>query len=310
MTTLSAVIPCYNGAEFLAKAIESALGQTRAVGEVIVVDDASTDGSTEVAARYPVTLIRASRNGGPARARNLGIRASTGDVVAFLDADDWWEPGHCETVVTLLERFPEAGVAASAARFVGTREGRFTPHFPPGVPTDVFWQALRYAPIPQMAAMVRRSLLEEVGGYDEQLRRAQDFDLWIRLSRRTRFVCTHAETVRYRWHPAQLSTATLGSLAPMFESRRRMYETLVQERRLAVARRVRREIWLRWLIEATQAWRARDRAWMRQVLDLRAEVPQSPLPVRWLGRGAARGWSRLPGGVRGWLRRRTGWPAP
>src|SRR4051794_6385105 len=113
---ITAIIPCYNAEPFLAEAIESVLCQTRPVGEIIVVDDCSTDESVRVASRYGVKLLRTGCNSGHATARNLGIAAAQGELIAWLDADDRWEPHHCETVCGLLDRFPEAAVAYSAVQ--------------------------------------------------------------------------------------------------------------------------------------------------------------------------------------------------
>lgn len=291
---ISAVIPCYNSEAYLGQAIESALAQSRPLHEIIVVDDGSTDGTCAVAARYPVRLLRTGANSGPSVARNVGIAAASGDVIAFLDADDWWLPGHCEIVGGLLDRFPEAGAAAGAARYVGTRAGSFVPHCEPGRPQRLFWQALRYCPFPQMASMVRRELLLEVGGYDPRHRYAQDFDLWMRLGLRALFVCTHTVTVCYRWHEGQASSTPLNQLRAMFTSRQFLYQDLVTRGKSRIARRVKREIWLRWAIEALQAWRAHDPAWMATVRDVRVNVPPLPWPARAIGRGAMRVYGAIP----------------
>lgn len=94
---VSIVIPCYNNERFLSTAIQSALGQTYRKVEVIVVDDASTDNSLQIAREWQrkdgrIKVISLSRNQGAALARNQGVKESTGRYIAYLDADDWWDP--------------------------------------------------------------------------------------------------------------------------------------------------------------------------------------------------------------------------
>src|SRR5215469_18875302 len=91
---VSVVIPCYNHALTLARAIRSVLNQTLPPSEVIVVDDGSTDGSRGVAESFGSAVIfKQQQNRGPSAARNLGVRSATGEFLGFLDADDWWQPG-------------------------------------------------------------------------------------------------------------------------------------------------------------------------------------------------------------------------
>src|SRR4051812_12252844 len=102
MLSISAVVPCYNGEVFLAEALESISRQSRRVDEIIVVDDGSTDRSAEVAESWGATVIR-QPNRGEGAARNRGIEAAKGDVIAWLDADDLWRPRHIEVVAGMLE---------------------------------------------------------------------------------------------------------------------------------------------------------------------------------------------------------------
>ena len=111
MKTISVIIPAYNYARYLAEAIDSALGQTYAPLEVIVVDDASTDDTPRVLAAYG-QRIRAIRqpNGGAGAARNTGIAAARGEYVAFLDADDVWLPRKLELQMALFDADPALGL--------------------------------------------------------------------------------------------------------------------------------------------------------------------------------------------------------
>ena len=120
---VSVAIPCYNAGSTIAETLDSILAQTRPPDEIIVADDCSTDNSREIIARYPtVRLVCQAKNSGCASSRNLAIRASTGDVVAIVDADDLWYPDHLESTIGLLVRFPECGFAFSGNDRFGTLE--------------------------------------------------------------------------------------------------------------------------------------------------------------------------------------------
>jgi glycosyltransferase involved in cell wall biosynthesis len=115
--TISVVIPAYNAAEYIGRAIDSVLAQTRRPDEIIVVDDGSTDDTTAVVETYgpPVRLIR-QENGGASIARNTGINAATSEWIAFLDSDDEWLPEKLKLQTELLERNPE--LVWSTANFI------------------------------------------------------------------------------------------------------------------------------------------------------------------------------------------------
>src|SRR5690606_16043983 len=109
--SVTVVIPAYNAAAFVCNAIESALAQTRGRVEVVVVDDASTDNTSDVVAPYvergQAKLVRHERNKGLPGTRNTAIRHSQGEYIAFLDADDLWYPHHLEVALDALEAHPE-----------------------------------------------------------------------------------------------------------------------------------------------------------------------------------------------------------
>ena len=147
----------------------------------------------------------APSNVGPGAARNHGIAATTGELVAFLDADDYWMPTHVEDVAGLLERYPESAVAFSRIRRFGEEELIAPEHVPEGPPSNMFWQLIEENIVAQSSAVVRRDILVRNGRYDATLRYSEDYDLWLRLARRYPFVCTSAVTACYRVHPNQAS---------------------------------------------------------------------------------------------------------
>ena len=311
MTTVSVVIPSYNSTRHLTQAIGSVQAQRRPVDELIVVDDCSQDDSARLAASLGARCLTTGTNGGPSRARNLGVRAARGDVIAFLDADDWWDPDHADVVVGLLEQFPEAGVAFTRIRRCGVWSGESARFIPENEPLDVFWVALRDNIVPQMAVAVRRDALLAVGGYEESLRYAEDYDLWLRLARRhVRFVCSYRVTANYRGHEAQATEHTLKLVWGAYQARRRLFDSLAADDP-ATAERVAEEIRGVWERLLREAWRSRDTKFFGLALKIGDLVPGAARRQRrwqrarvlwpvWLA--ATRLWDRVPPGARRALR--------
>jgi len=184
MATVSVIIPAFNGAEFVAAAIESALAQTYADTEVITIDDGSTDETAAVLERFG-SRIRVIRqpNRGLAAARNAGIALAGGEYVALLDADDTWEPAFLELAVARLAAAGGPVVGVSAGWVLTDRGGRPLPrtgtvlHGTLGL-SDL----LRRCPFPPSTVTVRRAAVLAAGGFDDTLRAAEDWDLWLRLT--------------------------------------------------------------------------------------------------------------------------------
>lgn len=191
--TVSVVIPAYNAAWCVRRAIDSVLAQTYRDFELLVIDDGSTDDTPSVLLGYG-TAIRIIRqpNGGLSSARNAGIRAARGDFVAFLDADDWWLPRKLELQVELLRSQPELGFCSSAAR-VQDAEGQLLgiwvcPDIGEAFIADLFRSNGDVAGSGS-AVMARRELFSQVGGFDETLRSLEDIDMWMRLAAITKYGC-------------------------------------------------------------------------------------------------------------------------
>jgi len=181
------VIPTYNRAALLPRAIESVLCQSCADRcDIVVVDDGSTDDTAAVAARYAphITFLRQANRGAGA-ARNAAIRAVRNEFVAFLDSDDWWEPDKTAAQLAAFCDCPAAGfvVGRTIGHYPdGRRWVPRLPDIPFGRPVDLAPLLMRRAFIHTPAVMVRRSLLMHSGLFRTCLRRAQDFDLWVRLA--------------------------------------------------------------------------------------------------------------------------------
>jgi glycosyltransferase involved in cell wall biosynthesis len=203
---VSVVIPCYRQARFLDVAIESVLAQDYPRVEIIVVDDGSPDETATVAARYPsVRYVRQPNRGLPS-ARNSGWRTARGDLVVFLDADDFLLPNAIASGVRTLVARPECAFASGDYQYVDA-DGRPRNQLPQRfVERDHYRALLRVNYIGMCATVIyRRSALEEAGGFDPALPACEDYDLYLRIAQR-RPVCCHRELVAaYRKHDGNMS---------------------------------------------------------------------------------------------------------
>jgi glycosyltransferase involved in cell wall biosynthesis len=280
MLSLSVVMPCFNGAEYLADAIASVRAQTRPVREILVVDDGSTDGSAELATRLGARVLRTAGREGPAAARNLGIREASGDVIGFLDADDLWEADHCAGLLELLERYPDAVLAFARATTFGAHEKEMGRPVPDETARPMLHTLLARNFIVQSAVIVRRSALLAAGGYRSDLRHAEDYDLWLRLAREHPFVGRNRFSARYRVHGTQASRNEAALSGGACEARWRIWlaeEPGASPEERATLRRLLLEAWERSLVIA---WKVRDSGTIRSVLALHTMVPGSDAAYR------------------------------
>src|SRR5690349_11336244 len=180
---VSVVIPTYNTRRYVAEAVESALAQTYRPIEILVADDGSTDG-TEVEMRRFGDAVRylVQRNQGPAAARNLGIGTAQGEYVAFLDADDLWEPTKIAKQVAVMERDARVGVVYCGIHRVDLQAGTTVTivRDDPALRGDIRRMLLLRNRVVTSTLLIRRACFERAGLFDETLRWAEDWDLWIR----------------------------------------------------------------------------------------------------------------------------------
>lgn len=207
---VSVVIPTYNRAEWLGEAIASVLGQTYELIELIVVDDGSMDHTAEVVRGFgdQVTYVK-QMQAGVSAARNRGVRASRGELIAFLDSDDLWQPAKVAAQVALFEQEPEA--TACYTDEIWIRNGvRVNPKNIHQKYTGwMFFEALPRCIISPSSIMMRRSLWDELGGFDEHLPACEDYDLWLRLTARYPVVLISDRLIVKRGgHADQLSRST------------------------------------------------------------------------------------------------------
>lgn len=189
--SVSVVMPTYNYGRFLARALDSVLGQTYCPAEIIVVDDGSTDETPDVLAKYasPVRAVR-QMNRGLSCARNVGISLARGDLVALIDSDDTWDSEKLARQVALWLRHPDSGAVGCGVRVVDAngdviRELRFEDA------TGSARQRIRGIALRRQwvggsgsGALIPAAVLRAVGGFDEALGAAEDWDMWLRIAAR------------------------------------------------------------------------------------------------------------------------------
>jgi glycosyltransferase involved in cell wall biosynthesis len=221
MPLASVVIPCYNQAEFLAEAIQSVLAQTYGEIEIVVVDDGSPDDTREVVSRYPGVRYMRQENQGLAGARNTGFQESKGEYMVFLDADDRLTPNAVEAHLSCFAKHPEAGfVVGDIDQIAADGSYIYSPRWPI-VEASHYEELLRVNHVANtIAVMFRRSVIDELGGFEALYSPAEDYELLLRATRL--FSSVHHRTVvaQYRRHPANLSrkgTVMLGALHRVME---------------------------------------------------------------------------------------------
>ncbi len=200
---ISVVIPVFNRGLLIGPTLDSVLGQTLAADEILVVDDGSTDGTSDWIEAHYGERVRVVRqpNGGVARARNHGWRQARGEWIAFLDHDDLFHPDKLERLAPFTNG--REGVVVSRWREV---EEEQTKRESPVISTDdaFDWLFGWNNPLVSMSVpLVRRDCLEQVGGFDPRCAPADDLDLWLRLSRVTTFAFCNAITTDYLLHAGQ-----------------------------------------------------------------------------------------------------------
>lgn len=207
---VSAIIPTHNRPELLINAVNSVLQQSYPHVELIVVNDGSTCCHAE--ARELVTrnggVFISQEHRGVAAARNRGLQASTGDMIAYLDSDDVWQPEKLSAQVAYLDDHPEYHIVQCPEiwfRF-GRRVNPRTHHVMKE--GNLFQQSLSLCCISPSAVMIHRSVFEEIGTWDERFFVCEDYELWLRMTARYKIgLCPRALVHKYGGHPDQLSKA-------------------------------------------------------------------------------------------------------
>lgn len=203
---ISVIIPTYNRAAFLDKAIRSVLNQTFKEFELIIVDDGSTDNTSELVSSFDGVHYIWQENKGAASARNTGIRAARFDHLTFLDSDDWFVKNKLEMQFAAMQAAPQYLVSHTQEKWY--RRGAFLNQKKKHAKNHgyIFERCLELCAVGMSTIMVRRELFDQVGMFDESLPCCEDYDLWLRASVRFQFLLVdHALTCKDGGRPDQLS---------------------------------------------------------------------------------------------------------
>jgi len=208
---VSVIIPTYNRAHLVRRAIRSVLNQTYQDFEVIVVDDCSTDNTAEVLKEFKdnrIKYIRHKVNRGVAAARNTGIKVAEGSYVALLDSDDRWLPSKLEKQMKVFEKAPqEVGVVYTGLWRISSNRKLYIPS--PKVPCkyegDVYKNLLRVNFVGNSSVVIKKECFKKVGLYDEHLPSVEDRELLLRISRYYHFRCVDEPLVILYESPDSIS---------------------------------------------------------------------------------------------------------
>lgn len=225
---VSVIIPNYNYAQYVGQAIESVLDQTYKNIEIIVVNNGSTDNSLEVLKRYGNRIYLVDQeNLGQSGARKSGLAKSTGDLIAFLDADDIWEPTKIEKQLLLFSTKTEL-IYCGIARFSEIDQMLISTHLPqfkgscasafisqPGVSIVLSGES---------TAIFTRGLLEKVGGFDPNLNSAAGWDFFRRCSKFTEFDFVFEALTKYRIHSSNMSNSSMKTIPDIRNAYKKMFD--------------------------------------------------------------------------------------
>ncbi|MBW2623476.1 MAG: glycosyltransferase [Deltaproteobacteria bacterium] len=204
---VSVIIPSYNRAGILSRAIDSVLAQTFRNFELIVVDDGSSDETPEVLEGYRDRLKALTiRHGGVSAARNRGIKEAGGEFIALLDSDDSWLPEKLAVQTDFFIRNPSARICQTGE--IWHRRGkRVNPGKRHQKPSgDIFYPSLKLCLVSPSTVMIGRDIFDDVGLFDESLPACEDYDLWLRISARFPvYLIDRALTIKTGGHADQLS---------------------------------------------------------------------------------------------------------
>lgn len=206
---VSVVIPAFNMQDLVGRAVESALAQTYGQTEILVIDDGSTDETRAVVQAFgePVRLISKS-NGGLSSARNRGIAEASGEFIAYLDADDYWEAEKLARQIDHMRARRDVGFCSTATRVVdakGTVLNIWQCPCADGQILKIIFEANATVPGSGSSVVVRADVQRHVGPFDEQLRSLEDIDMWMRLAAEASYTCIPEPLTVIRKRPGSMS---------------------------------------------------------------------------------------------------------
>lgn len=206
----SVIIPVYNRDYCIARSIESVLAQSFQDFELIVIDDGSTDKTPQILTQYPITVIR-QPNRGVSAARNAGIKKAKGKIIALLDSDDEWKQDHLATHAAFFTANPAYKIHQTDEIWI--RNGKFLNkkkiHQKKG--GNIFYDSLHLCLISPSAVAIKKELFDEIGLFREDFEVCEDYELWLRITKKYPVGFTpQATVIKYGGHSDQLSQKYFG----------------------------------------------------------------------------------------------------
>ena len=207
---ISVVIPTFNREEFLDRSISSALAQTYPVDEVIVVDDGSCDSTESIVKKYSVRYIY-KQNGGVSSARNIGIKASKNEWVAFLDSDDVWHVDKLKLQTAFHKQNREIFISHTDEQWIYNGKIKNKKHKHKKPFGECFLENIEFCKIGASTAILHKSIFDDIGYFDQSLQVCEDYDMWLRVSNKYNIGYINKELIiKYAGHKNQLSFSTFG----------------------------------------------------------------------------------------------------
>lgn len=250
--SVAVILTTYNDATYLREALSSVFAQERHANEVIVVDDGSFVSPAPILADFPkATLLRKS-NGGLSSARNLGLHRARSRYITFLDADDRLEPNAIASGLACFARRPDAAMVYGGHRRIRANGDRAGCDNYTAVSEDAYCDLLSGNRIGMHATVLyRREVILALGGFDEGLRRCEDYDLYLRIARRYP-IASHPEIIaEYRWHGHNMSRNTEEMLQAALAVHARYLGHTPEQRR---AWRAGKRRWIAWYRRGQMQW--------------------------------------------------------
>lgn len=236
---VSIVTPVYNGEQYLAEAIESALAQTYRNFELLIINDGSTDNSKAIITSYlnnSKIHYFEQQNAGVAAARNLALRNANGKYIGFLDQDDLWLPDKLSTQIQYLETNPEIPFVHSRQGYIQA-DGTPIPDYPKDWVYDLhgkcFIELFKRNRIAVLTVLVRKSVIDEIGFFNEAVSRVDDYELWLRICSRYPIGFQDNKLALYRCHDTNAShdyikmeQAELKALKSFYNKNKQIFESI------------------------------------------------------------------------------------
>jgi len=211
MPKVSVIIPCYNAEDFIKEAIESVLAQSFQDFEILVVDNNSKDNSKAIIESFTNKRVKYLRQEiqGEAAARNKGIEEASGEYIAFLDADDLWKANKLEEHIKVHDANPDYGLSYSNCDYMLKDDGTLHTMIRLGFTGTVYYNLLaENFIITPSSVVVKKSVLDEVGGFNNTYINGTDYDMWLRIAKKHKVIFIKEPLSIYRQHDGQITHNT------------------------------------------------------------------------------------------------------